>query len=77
MTYDEPNLNSPEPKLSDPVPRGDEQSSPAKIGIFAVIAVVVIGGLMFLNKGDGATTTATNTAPGVTTGSSPSAPASR
>lgn len=62
--------NNLAPKLSDPVPRGDEQSSPAKIGLFAVIAAVVIGGLVFFSQGnrDG-DTAASNPSPGVTTGS--------
>jgi len=70
MTYDDPTPNSLEPKLSDPVLRGDEQSSATRIGIFAVVAALVIGGLMFLNKDGGSRTAATNTAPGVTTVSS-------
>jgi hypothetical protein len=63
------NPDSLEPKLSDPVPRGDEQTSIGRIGIFAVVAALVIGGLIFFNRGDGSNTAATNTAPGVTTGS--------
>jgi hypothetical protein len=62
--------NNLAPKLSDPVPRGDEQSSPAKIGLFAVIAAVLIGGLIFLGQGKDSNSTTSNASPGVTTGSS-------
>jgi hypothetical protein len=69
MINDELDPNAP--RLSDPVPRGDEQSSPLKMGIFAIIAVALLGGLILFSGGDNSNTTASNTAPGVTTGSSP------
>jgi hypothetical protein len=69
MTPNELDPNNLEPRLSDPVPRGDEQSSPAKMAVFAIIAVALIGGLIFFSQGNN--TTASNTAPGVTTGSAP------
>lgn len=61
--------NNFESKLSDPVPRGDEQSSPAKIGLFAIIAAVLIGGLVFIGQNKDSNSTASNSSPGVTTGS--------
>jgi hypothetical protein len=70
MTPNELDPNNLEPRLSDPVPRGDEQSSPAKMAVFAIIAVALIGGLIFFSQGNN-NTTASNTAPGVTTGSAP------
>jgi hypothetical protein len=68
--------NSLEPKLSDPVPRSDGDTRLTKIGLFAVVALVVMGGLYFLASGNSATT-ASNTAPGVTTGSSGASPPGR
>jgi hypothetical protein len=44
------------------------------IGLFAALVVAVMVGLYFWNSGDRASTTATNTAPGVTTGSSTTTP---
>ncbi len=77
MTYD----NDPdrEPRLSDPVVRGDEQSGMTMMGIVAAIAVALIVGLVYFNMGDenSSTATDTNTSSGVTTGSSPPSPASR
>lgn len=60
-----------EPRLSDPVARGDEQSGMAMVGIVAAIAVVLIAGLVYFNLGSSETATTSNTSPGVTTGSSP------
>jgi hypothetical protein len=74
MNPNELDPNNLEPRLSDPVPRGDEQSSPAKVGLFAVIAMVLIGGLVFFGQGKDSNSTASNTSPGVTTGSSSGAP---
>jgi cell division protein FtsN len=73
MTYD----NDPdrEPRLSDPVVRSDEQSGMTMMGIVAAIAVALIVGLVYFNMGDENSSTATNTSPGVTTGSSPPSPA--
>ena len=68
MTYN----NDPdrEPRLSDPVERGDEQSGMAMMGVVAAIAVALIVGLVYFNMGDQTNTSAdSNTSPGVTTGS--------
>jgi cell division protein FtsN len=73
MTYD----NDPDrqPRLSDPVQRGDEQSGMTMMGIVAAIAVALIVGLVYFNMSDETNTTATsNPSPGVTTGSSPPSP---
>jgi hypothetical protein len=80
MINDEPGPNAP--RLSDPAPRGDEQSNPLKLGIFAIIAVALLDGLILFSRGDNSNTTASNSAPGVTTGSTSAnsgekAPASR
>jgi cell division protein FtsN len=76
MTYD----NDPdrEPRLSDPVVRGDEQSGMTMMGIVAAIAVALIVGLVYFNMGDETSSTATytNTSSGVTAGSSPPSPPS-
>ena len=60
-------LDPNNPRLSDPVPRTDEDTNLTKIGLFAVVALVLMGGLYFLASGNSGTTA--NTAPGVTTGS--------
>lgn len=63
-----------EPRLSDPVVRGDEQSGMTMMGIVAAIAVALIVGLVYFNMGGETNTSETNTSPGVTTGSSPPSP---
>jgi cell division protein FtsN len=75
MTYN----NDPdrEPRLSDPVERGNEQSGMAMMGIVAAIAVALIVGLVYFNMGDATNTAAdSNTSSGVTTGASPPSPPS-
>lgn len=63
-----------EPKLGDPVVRGDERSGMTMMGIVAAIAVALLVGLFFMTTGDQTNTSASKTSPGVTTGSSPPSP---
>jgi cell division protein FtsN len=65
-----------EPRLSDPVARGDEQSGMAMVGIVAAIAVLLIAGLVYFNLGGTDTASTPDTSSGVTTGSSPPSTAS-
>lgn len=73
MTYNDldPDRN---PKLSDPVLR-DESSGWAMMGVVAAVAVAMVAGFLYFSTGDGTDSTASNKESGVTTGSSPPAPA--
>jgi hypothetical protein len=65
----------PDPmRLDEPLVE-DRRSGMGSIAILAGLAIAILLGLTFWNMTDRSNTTATNTAPGVTTGSSGTAPA--
>ncbi len=59
--------------MSDPLVR--PRSGMGSLGMLAAAAIAIVLGLVFWNMADRSNTTATNTAPGVTTGSSTTTPA--
>jgi hypothetical protein len=70
MTYGDFDPNRGERRFSDPVLRDDDKSGMTMMGILAAIAIALVVGLVYFNMGE-STDTASNTSPGVTTGSSP------
>jgi hypothetical protein len=65
----------PAPMLPDEPLVEDRRSGMGSIGLLAGLAIAIVLGLTFWNMADRSNTTALNTAPGVTTGSSTTTPA--
>ncbi len=59
--------------MNDPLIK--PRSGMGSLGMMAAAAIAIVLGLVFWNMADRSNTTATNTAPGVTTGSSTTTPA--
>lgn len=62
---------SPDPMLRNDPLVDERRSGMGSIGILAGLAIAIALGLMFWNMADRSNTAAINTAPGVTTGASP------